>query len=83
MDIEREIDKAHSMYQVLVARVVCSYANQNAEVQKQMLDSYRSIVQQYDDRMDREVIEDEQRDLDEFLDDPRHGQAESLNNGIF
>jgi hypothetical protein len=41
------------------------------------------MIDDYEVRLDRQVEAEEKRNLDEYLDDPRHGQAEPLNRGDF
>jgi hypothetical protein len=41
------------------------------------------MIDDYEVRLDRQVEAEEKRNLDEYLDDPRHGQAEPLNRDDF
>jgi hypothetical protein len=83
MDIKKEVDKANSMYQIAVARAILSFANLSEEMKQQVLGSYQYMIDDYEVRLDRQVEAEEKRNLDEYLDDPRHGQAEPLNRGDF
>jgi hypothetical protein len=83
MDIKKEVDKANSMYQIAVARAILSFANLSEEMKQQVLDSYQYMIDDYEVRLDRQVEAEEKRNLDEYLDNPRHGQAEPLNRGDF
>ena len=72
-------------YQVTVARSILSYSRADAATQAQLLDSYRAIIQEYEDaqNLDHEPAElsDGVISIDEYIDDPRHGQAEAINRG--
>ena len=83
MDIEKEIIRVNSSYQIAVARAILSFLRLDANTQKQLKLSYEAIIEDYEDRIGQEISEDERRDIDEFLDNPRHGQAESINRGDF
>lgn len=79
-------------YQLTVARSILSFSRADAATQAQLLDSYRAIIKDYEDEKEtREDVylnqEPEESDgvinIDEYLDAPRHGQAEHLNRGDF
>ena len=81
--MKKEIDRANSMYELVVARAILSFSRLSEEMKRQVLDSYRFMLDEYEIRLDREVEEEEKRNIEEYLDDPRHGQAEPLNRGDF
>ena len=81
--MKKEIDRANSMYELVVARAILSFSRLSDEMKRQVLDSYRFMLDEYEIRLDREVEEEEKRNIEEYLDDPRHGQAEPLNRGDF
>ena len=74
-------------YQVTVARSILSFSRADAATQAQLLDSYRAIVREYEDEketredayLNQEPAElgDGVINIDEYLDDPRHGQGSS------
>ena len=78
-----KIDRANSMYELVVARAILSFSRLSEEMKQQVLDSYQYMIDDYEVRLDREVEEEEKRNIEEYLDDPRHGQAEPLNRGDY
>jgi len=111
MDIKKILEQQNQEYQLIVARSILSFSRADAATQAQLLDSYRALIQEYeefrkeiqadesleirreiqaeDEMDDYEKREQEQNqgmnmeELDQYLDDPRHGQAEPLNRGDF
>ena len=68
-------------YQLTVARSILSFSRAGAATQAQLLDSYRAIIQEYEEAKyhNREQKQNQGLDIDAYLDDPRHGQAEPIN----
>lgn len=96
MDIGKILSKSSSDYQLTVARSILSFSRADAATQAQLLDSYKAIIKEFYDaeaRMEIRAEEDAEIrseiqyedevtiNIDEYLDDPRHGQAEALNEG--
>jgi hypothetical protein len=75
-------------FQVSAARLVISFSRADNETKANLLDSYFAMVRQYEEALyhSREQEQNQGLDeveLDQYLDDPRHGQAEPLNRGDF
>jgi hypothetical protein len=75
-------------FQVGAARLVISFSRADNETKRNLLDSYTAIVREYEEALyhSREQEQNQGLDeveLDQYLDDPRHGQAEPLNRGDF
>ena len=96
MDIKKILNKSTTDYQVSMARLVLSYSRADIATQKQLLESYIAIIKDYEDGEWRKeiraeedaeirmaIMDEDGRDIDEIMDDPRHGQAEPLNRGEF
>jgi hypothetical protein len=96
MDIKKILNKSTTDYQVSMARLVLSYSRADEATQKQLLESYIAIIKDYEDGEWRKEIRSEEdaeirmaimdedgRDIDEIMDDPRHGQADPINRGDF
>jgi len=96
MDIGKILNKTTSDYQVSMARLVLSYSRADSATQAQLLESYISIIKDYEDGEWRKEIRAEEDaeirmaimdedgcDIDEIMDDPRHGQAEPINRGDY
>ena len=91
MNIDKILEKSSLDYQLTVARSILSFSRADAATQAQLLDSYRAIIKYYedekrdreDDRLncEHEELSDGVINVDEYLDDPRHGQAGLLNEG--
>ena len=96
MDIKKILNKSTTDYQVSMARLVLSYSRADEATQNQLLESYIAIIKDYEDGEWRKeiraeedaeirmaIMDEDGRDIDEIMDDPRHGQAEPLNRGEF
>ena len=96
MDIKKILNKSTTDYQVSMARLVLSYSRADIATQKQLLESYIAIIKDYEEGEWRKeiraeedaeirmaIMDEDGRDIDEIMDDPRHGQAEPLNRGEF
>ena len=86
--IEKENAAQVSHLQIAIAKGVLNYfAIKDPDTQKELLDSYRGIVEwAYDQEEIRQRAYDSQGDdnsLDEILDDPRRGQAAYINKGDY
>ena len=96
MDIGKILNKSTIDYQVSMARLVLSYSRADSATQAQLLELYIAIIKDYEDREWRKeiraeedaeirmaIMDEDGREIDEIMDDPRHGQAEPLNRGEF
>ena len=96
MDIGKILNKSTTDYQVSMARLVLSYSRADIATQKQLLESYIAIIKDYEEGEWRKeiraeedaeirmaIMDEDGRDIDEIMDDPRHGQADPLNRGEF
>ena len=96
MDIKKILNKSTTDYQVSMARLVLSYSRADIATQKQLLESYIAIIKDYEEGEWRKeiraeedaeirmaIMDEDGREIDEIMDDPRHGQAEPLNRGEF
>ena len=70
-------------FQVGAARLVISFSRADNETKRNLLDSYTAIVREYEEALYHNREQEQNQGLDEVLDDPRHGQAETLNRGDF
>ncbi len=86
MDIKKIFKDKNNEYQLTVARSILSFSRADAATKSQLLDSYKAIIQEFEDEKESREYEhlnqekDETkhgRDIDEYLDDPRHGQGSS------
>ena len=80
MDIGKILNKSTTDYQVSMARLVLSYSRADEATQKQLLESYIAIIKEYEDEEyhNREQQQNQRmsvEELDQYLDDPRHGQS--------
>lgn len=77
MDIKKILEAQNNTYQLIVARAVVNFWRADIDTQAQLLDSYLSIIQEYDDEEyhNRELQQNQGLDVDAYLDDPRHGQG--------
>ena len=88
MDIKKILEQQNNDYQLVVARAILSFSRADAATQHQLLKSYQAILQDEEDHeyYNRELQQNQGlsvEELDQYLDDPRHGQAEPLNRGEF
>ena len=82
------IEQQVTQYQLGVARSILSFNSiKDPATREALLKSYRSIIERADDRQeDRQrtyASKSEDSSLDEILDDPRRGQAASINKGDY
>ena len=72
-------------YQLIVALAVVNFCRADDDTRAKLLASYQSILRDREDEeyYNREREQNQGLDIDQYLDDPRHGQAESLNRGDF
>jgi hypothetical protein len=77
MDINKILEAQNNQYQLTVARSILSFSRADAATQAQLLDSYRAIIREYEDEeyYNREMVQNQGLDIDQYLDDPRHGQS--------
>ena len=96
MDIGKILNKSTIDYQVSMARLVLSYSRADSATQAQLLELYIAIIKDYEDREWRKeiraeedaeirmaIMDEDGREIDEIMDDPRHGQANAINWGGF
>jgi hypothetical protein len=96
MDIKKILNKSTTDYQVSMARLVLSYSRADEATQKQLLESYIAIIKDYEDGAWRKeiraeedaeirmaIMDEDGRDIDEIMDDPRYGQADPINRGDY
>ena len=96
MDIGKILNKSTTDYQVSMARLVLSYSRADIATQKQLLESYIAIIKDYEEgewrkeiRVEEDaeirmaIMDEDGRDIDEIMDDPRHGQADPINRGDY
>ena len=96
MDIGKILNKSTTDYQVSMARLVLSYSRADIATQKQLLESYIAIIKDYEEGEWRKeiraeedaeirmaIMDEDGRDIDEIMDDPRHGQADPINRGDY
>ena len=82
MDIKKILERQNNDYQLVVARAIMSFSRADAATQQQLLESYQAILQDEEDReyYNRELQQNQglsAEELDQYLDDPRHGQGSS------
>jgi hypothetical protein len=78
MDLRKMLKAQDDEYQLTVARAVVNYTRAPVDTQAKMLDSYKAIIQEYDDEEyynQEQEIKNQGINIDEYLDDPRHGQS--------
>jgi hypothetical protein len=77
MDINKILKAQAEEYQLIVARAVVNYTSVDASAQEQMLESYKAIIRDREDEeyYNRELVQNQGLDIDQYLDDPRHGQS--------
>ena len=80
MDIKKILERQNNDYQLVVARAIMSFSRADAATQQQLLESYQAILQDEEDReyYNRELQQNQGmsvEELDQYLDDPRHGQS--------
>lgn len=80
MDIQKELNRLNEEYSTTVALAVVNFARADDDTRAKLLASYQSILR---DREDEEYYNREREqnqgmsevELDQYLDDPRHGQS--------
>ena len=76
MDIKKELDRMNDEYQHIVALAVVNFCRADDDTRAKLLASYQSILR---DREDEEYYNREREQnqvlVDQYLDDPRHGQS--------
>ena len=82
MDIKKILEQQNNEYQLTVARAILSFSRADAATQLQLLESYQAILQDEEDHEyhNREREQNQgmsMEELDQYLDDPRHGQGSS------
>lgn len=82
MDIKKILERQNKDYQLVVARSILSFSRADAATQLQLLESYQAILQNEEDEeyYNREREQNQgmsMEELDQYLDDPRHGQGSS------
>jgi hypothetical protein len=82
------IEQQVTQYQLGVARSILSFNSiKDPATREALLKSYRSIIERADDQQEERqrtyASKGEDNSLDEILDDPRHGQAASINKGDY
>lgn len=80
MDIKKILERQNNDYQLVVARAIMSFSRADVATQQQLLESYQAILQDEEDReyYNRELQQNQgmsEEELDQYLDDPRHGQS--------
>jgi hypothetical protein len=77
MDINKILKAQAEEYQLTVARAVVNYTSVDPQTQEKMLESYKSIIRDREDEeyYNRELVQNQGLDIDQYLDDPRHGQS--------
>lgn len=82
------IEQQVTQYQLGVARSILSFNSiKDQATRKALLKSYRAIIERADDQQEERqrtyTSKGEDSALDEILDDPRRGQAASINKGDY
>lgn len=82
MDIKKILEQQNNDYQLVVARAILSFSRADAATQQQLLKSYQAILQDEEDHeyYNRELQQNQGlsvEELDQYFDDPRHGQGSS------
>jgi beta-N-acetylglucosaminidase len=80
MDIQKEINRLNKEYTTTVALAVVNFAKANDENRAKLLESYQAILRDQEDEEyhNRELQQNQGmsvEELDQYLDDPRHGQS--------
>ena len=80
MDIKKELDRMNDEYQHIVALAVVNFCRADDDTRAKLLASYQAILQDEEDReyYNRELQQNQglsAEELDQYLDDPRHGQS--------
>jgi hypothetical protein len=77
MDISKILKAQAEEYQLIVARAVVNYTSVDVSAQEKMLESYKAIIRDREDEdyYNRELVQNQGLDIDQYLDDPRHGQS--------
>ena len=82
MDIKKILEAQHTEMQLTVAFAVVNFWRADDDTRAKMLASYQSILQNEEDEeyYNRELQQNQGmsvEELDQYLDDPRHGQGSS------
>lgn len=82
------IEQQVTQYQLGVARSILSFNSiEDPADREALLKYYRSTIERADDQQEERqrtyTSKGEDNALDEILDDPRHGQAASINKGDY
>ena len=77
MDIKKELDRMNDEYQHIVALAVVNFYRADDDTRAKLLASYQSILRdrEDDEYYNRERDQNQGLDIDQYLDDPRHGQS--------
>ena len=80
MDIKKILERQNNDYQLVVARAILSFSRADTATQQRLLESYQAILKDEEDReyYNRELQQNQgmsMEELDQYLDDPRHGQS--------
>lgn len=77
MDIKKELDRMNDEYQHIVALAVVNFCRADDDTRAKLLASYQSILRDREDEeyYNREKEQNQGLDIDQYLDDPRHGQS--------
>ena len=77
MDLRKILSQQNDEYQLTVARAVVNFWRADIDTRGKLLDSYRALIQERDDEEyhNRELVQNQGVDIDQYLDDPRHGQS--------
>jgi hypothetical protein len=77
MDIMQELDRINDEYQYIVAVAVVNFCAVDDDTRAKLLASYQSILRDREDEeyYNREREQNQGLDIDQYLDDPRHGQS--------
>ena len=80
MDIQKELNRINKEYSTTVALAVVNFARANDENRAKLLASYQAILRDQEDEEyhNREMQQNQGmsvEELDQYLDDPRHGQS--------
>ena len=77
MDIKKELDRMNDEYQYIVALAVVNFYRADDDTRAKLLASYQSILRDREDEeyYNRERDQNQGLDIDQYLDDPRHGQS--------
>ena len=77
MDIKKELDRMNDEYQYIAALAVVNFCRADDDIRAKLLASYQSILRDREDEeyYNRERDQNQGLDIDQYLDDPRHGQS--------